>query len=84
MAPKQRSALSLSVDAARGRVRAQLTDRAGKPIPGFTFADFRPITRDALAAPLAWKKPLSALAGKPVRLEFTLHRARLFAIQVHR
>ena len=72
------------MDAAKGVVRAQVADREGKPVPGFTFADFTPINRDALAAPLRWKKPLSALAGKPVRLEFTLRRARLFAIEVHR
>ena len=72
------------MDARKGVVRAQVTDRQGKPIPGFTFADARPITRDALDAALAWKKPIAAIAGKPIRLEFTLRRARLFALEVHR
>jgi hypothetical protein len=77
-------ALSLNVDAGQGFVRAQVVDREGKPISGFTFADGKRVDRDALAAPLEWKKPLSAVAGKPVRLELKLQRARLFAIEVHR
>ncbi|HJT76367.1 MAG TPA: hypothetical protein VJ739_04120, partial [Gemmataceae bacterium] len=74
--------LSLNVDAHEGVVRAQVVDREGKPIPGFTFADGEPIRRDALDAALRWAKPLSALQGQPVRLELTLRRARLFGLDV--
>jgi hypothetical protein len=42
------------------------------------------IRRDALAAPLQRKQPLSALAGKPIRLELALRRARRFALEVRR
>lgn len=76
--------IRLNVDAGKGSVRAQVVDREGKPIPGFTFADSRPITRDGLAVPLTWKKPLSDLAAKPIRLELALRRARLFAIEAQR
>jgi hypothetical protein len=75
--------LGLNVDAGKGCVRGQLTDPLGKPLPGFTFCDCEPITRDALAAPLAWRKPVAGLAGRPIRLELRLRRARLFAIEVH-
>jgi hypothetical protein len=77
-------ALSLNVNAGKGNVRAQIVDHQGKPIPGFTFADAGPITGDALAAPLQWKRSLSALAGKPIHLELALRQARLFAFEVHR
>jgi hypothetical protein len=78
------TALSLNVDGRRGAVRAQGVDREGKPVLGFTFADGQPITWDALAAPLEWRKPVSTLVDLPVRLEFTTCRARLFALDVHR
>jgi hypothetical protein len=51
---------------------------------GFTFADGQPITWDAPATPLDWRKPLSTFVGMTVRLEFTIRRARLFALDVHR
>jgi hypothetical protein len=76
--------LSLNVDAHAGAVRAQVMDREGNPVPGFTFADNRPITRDALSAPLEWHKSLETLAGKPIRVELTLRSARLFGIEVQR
>jgi hypothetical protein len=74
--------LSLNVDASGGEVRAQVVGREGRPVPGFAFADGKPLTRDALAAPLEWKRPVSALKGTPVRLELALRRARLFALEV--
>ncbi len=76
--------LSVNVDASKGAVRAQVVDREGRPVPGFALADGQPITRDALAAPLEWKRPLAALKGVPVRLEFALRRAQLFAPEVRR
>jgi hypothetical protein len=72
------------VDAHAGAVQAQVVDQEGKPVQGFTFADGEPITRDALAATLAWRKPLAHLTGKPVRLELTLRKARMFGIDVQR
>jgi hypothetical protein len=71
--------LTLNVDAPRGEVRAQLLDANGRPVPGYTFADCRPVSGDSLDAPVKWKKPLAALKGKPVRLEFSLKNAKLYA-----
>jgi hypothetical protein len=76
------SALTVNADAKGGELRARLLDGSGKPVPGFAFADCRAITTDSLAAPLRWKKPVSALQGRSVRLEFSLRRARLFALNV--
>lgn len=72
------NSLTLNADAAGGEVRVQITDAAGKPIPGFRFEDCRPITADSLASAVAWGKPLSNLRGQTVRLEFSLRNAKLF------
>jgi hypothetical protein len=74
--------LTLNADAAKGEVRVQIVDAAGKAIPGFTFADCRPVSTDALAAPVQWSKALTDLGGRPVRLEFALKNASLFAFEV--
>lgn len=74
-------ALTLNVDAEGGEVRVQVTDADGTPIPGFRFADCRPIVSDALDAPVAWTGKLSTLRGRPVYLEFSLRNARLYAFE---
>jgi hypothetical protein len=37
---------------------------------------------DALAAPVEWSGPLSALRGTPLCVEFSLRNARLFAFEL--
>ena len=78
----QAGAMTLNVDASNGTVRAQLTDREGRPIAGFTFVDSKPIRGDSLAAPLEWKRPLSDVRDKVVRLEIAIRNARLFALDL--
>jgi hypothetical protein len=73
--------LALNVDAQGGEVRVQITGAAGKPIPGFSFADCRPITVDSLSAPVEWKESLASLRNQPVQLEFSLNSARLYAFE---
>lgn len=77
---------SLTVNAAAqgegGEVRVQVTTATGEPIPGFRFEDCRPIADDALAAPVEWKQSPATLRGQPIRLEFSLRNARLFAFEV--
>lgn len=75
-------ALTLNVDSRDGEARVQVATASGEPIPGFRFQDCRPIAADALAAPVEWEEPLSKLRGRPVRLEFSLRNARLFAFEV--
>jgi hypothetical protein len=76
------SRLTLNAAATRGEIRAQLLDAEGKPLPGFTHADCRPVTGDSLDAPLRWRRPLRELRGRPVRLELRLRQAKLFALNV--
>lgn len=72
------AALAVNAEVA-GELRAQITDPEGKPLAGFAFADCNPVHGDRLDAPLAWKKPLSEIAGKTVRIEYALRKARLYA-----
>ncbi len=74
--------MSLNVEAPAGEVTVQVLDEQDRPVPGFTRGDCQPVRVDSLAAPLRWKKSLGTLAGKPVRLEFFLQNARLFAFDL--
>jgi hypothetical protein len=74
--------LTLNVAAPGGEVRARLLRPDGTPLRGFDFADCRPITGDALDAPVQWKGRLAEVRGTPVRLEFRLRRAKLYAFSL--
>jgi len=75
-------AVTLNVEAPAGEVVVQILDENGKPLRGFKRKDCHPISGDALAAPVQWKKPLSVLKGQPVQLEFFLNNARLFSFDL--
>lgn len=68
---------------AGGSLRAELQETDGKPIPGYTLADSRPLVGDALDQPLAWTggSDLTALATRPIRLRFALLEADLYALR---
>jgi hypothetical protein len=72
-------ALALNVDASKGKVLVQVVGPDDKPLPGMSYADCAPIIGDHLGVPVRWKQPVAALRGKPVRLEFSLRQAHLFA-----
>ena len=56
------STLTLNAEARGGEVKAQVLDSAGKPMPGFTFADCTPIRSDASLSRCA-SSPESAYAS---------------------
>ena len=58
-------------------------DKKVVPIPGYTMADCDEIYRDCVAWPVSWKgrSDLSALAGKPLRVRFSLQDADVYAMQ---
>ena len=62
-----------------GRLRVQVTDILGVPIPGFSYAECVPINGDYLDAPLLGAMSTASLAGKSVRFEFELTNADLWA-----
>ncbi len=76
--------LTLNTDAHAGSVRVQVLGADGKALPGFAFADGEAVSVDAVAAPLRWKHPLSALREQAVRLEFAVRNARLFGFDLQR
>lgn len=68
---------------AGGRVRVEVQDESGKPLPGFTLADSSSLVGDAIEQQVRWKNgsDVSSLAGRSVRLKFVMQEADLFAIQ---
>jgi hypothetical protein len=73
-------AINFSTSAAGG-VRVQIEDTDGRPIPGFTLADCPEIYGDTVEHTVPWQNggDVSPLAGKPIRLHFTLRDADLYA-----
>jgi hypothetical protein len=74
--------MTLNTDARAGEVQVQVLAPDGRPIPGFARTNCEVIRGDVLAAPVRWARPVSALGEKPVRLEFFLNHARLFAVEL--
>ena len=77
-----RLVLNFSTSAA-GAIRVEIQDADGKPIEGFALADSSEVFGDDLERTVTWKggADVSTLAGKPVRLRFTLSDADLYAFQ---
>ncbi len=65
------------------KVRVGLMDEDDQPIPGFALHDCDPISGDYIAKTVTWggKSDLSALAGRTVKLVFSLENAKLYAFQ---
>jgi hypothetical protein len=78
------SRLSLNfATSAAGSLYVELTDAAGKPIPGFSRADADEQFGDTLDRTVTWKNSsdVSALVGKTVRLRFELRDADVYSFQ---
>lgn len=78
------SRLQLNVaTSAAGSARVEVQDVDGAPLPGFAVADCHEIVGDTLAYTVQWRDgaDFAALAGRPVRLRFSLHDADLYAYQ---
>ena len=76
------AALTVNADASGGSLVVQILDETGHPLPGFAAQDTTPITTDAVAAPVQWSRDLARLKDKPVRLDFALQNAHLFAFDL--
>ena len=77
--------LTLNVDAgATGEGRIALFEADGKPIEGFGLDDCDIVNADWLDKTVSWRRgeyDLSALAGRPIRLEMRAHGVRLYSMQ---
>jgi hypothetical protein len=65
-----------------GMLRVRVVDAAGKAFAGFDWDDCTMLVGDAVAIPVAWAKPLSALKGKTVAFEFTLRESELYSFDL--
>ncbi len=68
---------------AGGRLRVEIQDEQGTPIPGFALDDCHLQYGDQLDRVVTWQggTDVGALAGRPVRLRFELKDAHVFALQ---
>jgi hypothetical protein len=69
---------------AAGQLRAEVLDRDGRIIEGFSLERSSVVTGDHTRARISWQggASLARLAGAPVRIRFALARALLFAFWV--
>ena len=66
-----------------GELRAEVLDRAGMVIPPFTHAACSPVSGNATKFEVKWNGgDLRRLAGREVRLRFSLTRGRLYAFWI--
>jgi hypothetical protein len=70
--------------APQGELRAEVLDERGNVIAPFTLENCQPFTGDSTRQRITWKgaDDLSQLAGKKVRLRFSLRRGQLYAFWV--
>ena len=68
---------------AAGALGVEIQDAEGAPIPGFMLEDCPKIVGDRVNRIVSWEggTDLSRLAGKPVRLRFTMEDADLYAMR---
>ncbi len=68
---------------AAGGIRVAILDAAGDPIDGFGIDDCDEWVGDWIDRPVTWgeRSDVSPLAGKAIRLRFSLHDADLFALR---
>lgn len=66
-----------------GRMTVEILDDASKPIPGFTAADCDEVYGDEIGRTITWRgsSDVSSLAGKAIRLRFSLEEADLYSFQ---
>lgn len=72
--------LMINADASQGEVRVELRDEAGRALPGHSFADAEPLTRDATRRVVRWKRGAAVPAGRPLVVVVKLNNARLFSL----
>jgi hypothetical protein len=76
-------AASMTVNAiVSGEMKVRILDFTGKPVPGFDWADGAPLRGDSLAHPVRWRRDPASLRSQPVRLEFALREAHLYAFEL--
>lgn len=75
--------LHLNLEAKGGEVRVALLGADGRPLPGFAAGVCEPVSSDSFDHVVKWRgsTDVSALAGREVRMQFSLRRAALYTWQ---
>ena len=72
----------MNADARKGELRVRVSDTFRKPLAGYNYDDCAPFTGDSVLHRVTWKgKPLDALKGQVIRLEFLLRNADLYTFR---
>ena len=72
--------LYVNADARGGELRVEVTDLAGRPLPGYAAADCVPSSRDAVRQKIRFRdRNRLPPPGAPVRLRFHLRDVRLYS-----
>ena len=73
--------LVVNLDAPRGRLRAEMQDESGRPIPGFALADCAATSGNGLALAVQWRGDarLGRLAQRAVRLRLEFAHGSLYS-----
>ena len=80
--PSCRLLVNCSTGAA-GSLRVEILGETGKPLPGYSLADSREFIGDFIERAIEWKNGSNVrpLAGRPIRLRFSLKDADLYSIR---
>ena len=73
------TSLHLNAKADHGQLRVALLAEDETPLEGYRFDDCHPIQQDSVQIPVRWGEDDHRLPNAPVRLQFELNNARLFA-----
>ena len=73
--------LFVNADASAGSLRAELLDRDGKPLQGYTAEDCVPVMENSTKLRLQWRggEDVALLQNQPFRIRFLIDHAHLFA-----
>lgn len=76
--------LFLNLNSSSGEAKVEMCEEDGTAISGFANSDCRPISTNSVKHRVKWKggKNLESIAGKPVRLKFTMTRSELYAFWI--
>jgi hypothetical protein len=84
---KAAGGLVVNTDVSKGTLRVQVRDAQNKVIEGLRFQDCGKISGDGIRLPVLWGdktemgKKLAELKGRPIKLEFELSDASLYAFE---
>ncbi|MEZ6192649.1 MAG: hypothetical protein R3C45_15350 [Phycisphaerales bacterium] len=74
--------LIVNADAGKGDLIVEVLDDTGEPLPGFSAADCRAITTDALDHHVTWAGGDRLAFDRPFALRFRFHHANLYSYRV--